>query len=607
MQQACLVRGVVARGKVLGVLCRTSHCRVVMVVGALTNVASGVAVMGVFLLAIVAPFEATRPLVQLPGQALSNLEAALLLSLVVGGVALWRSDGWRPWDVPLAPTWTALVGAMGVAALAAPAARANAWHMTGRMVAAAAVYALTVASVTSRARLRTALALCVGSGVVVAALAVLEYFQVDRVLQLLRLFRPGVTAVGSQVRAGGPLQYPTIASMYLEVVFAFGLGLMLSAVDESDWRRAIGWFAALATIGQAITLTFTRAGLIVMAASALLVGAQRVRRIGVERGGWLLVALAGVVTTLFMLSRSPQSVWLRMTSESQDAWYRASVRAPSDRSFAVDRPDYVDVDVTNTGRVAWDSHGVSPIYFSYHWLDAAGERVVAYEGSRTAFAGPIAPGATATLHALVRAPRQPGAYRLEWDLVQEHRLWFSTEASAPDSTFTRATVSGTGIGGPLTMTARPPRAVRPGRLVLWRAAGHMVAAHPLLGVGPDNFRLLYGPYAGLAGADPRTHSNNMYLEVLVGGGLLAAVAFAWFLYGAYALFASSGDRIGLRAGAGRTPIAMGIAAAGFAIALHAMVDSFLSFAPTYVLFSLTLGFAAAVSRGVELVPDAHRA
>jgi hypothetical protein len=47
-----------------------------------------------------------------------------------------------------------------------------------------------------------------------------------------------------------------------------------------------------------------------------------------------------------------------------------------------------------------------------------------------------------------------------------------------------------------------------------------------------------------------------------------------------------------------------VAAATLAIALHATVDSFLSFAPTYVLFSLTLGCAVACARGVETGLDA---
>ena len=129
------------------------------------------------------------------------------------------------------------------------------------------------------------------------------------------------------------------------------------------------------------------------------------------------------------------------------------------------------------------------------------------------------------------------------------------------------------------------------------AALRMAAAHPLLGVGPDNFRLVYGSVAGLPHADPRTHSNNMYLEILAGGGIAAAGAFAWFVWRA----AGSFMRIG-----GRGPVPSGVAAAGAAIAVHGLVDSFLSFAPIYIVFAMTLGFAAAIDRGRDWFADAHR-
>src|SRR5207247_7192871 len=125
---------------------------------------------------------------------------------------------------------------------------------------------------------------------------------------------------------------------------------------------------------------------------------------------------------------------------------------------------------------------------------------------------------------------QPGRYRIEWDVVQEGRLWFSTEPAAAHL-MSHVTVVGDAIDArPLTTIAPPKLTVRPGRLDLWRAAARMVAAHPLLGVGPDNFRLSYGRYAGIASADPRTHSNNMYLEMFAGGGVLVGAAFAWLLW-----------------------------------------------------------------------------
>jgi hypothetical protein len=97
----------------------------------------------------------------------------------------------------------------------------------------------------------------------------------------------------------------------------------------------------------------------------------------------------------------------------------------------------------------------------------------------------------------------------------------------------------------------------------------------------------------------------MYLEMLAGGGVLVAGAFAWLLWRSAASVAAMVSSAG-RAGGGCGPIALGLAAATLAIAVHSAVDSFLSFAPTYVLFSLTLGCAVACARGMETRPDAHR-
>src|SRR5262245_32566260 len=278
---------------------------------------SAVAAGGVFLLAMLAPFEMTVPVVQFSGQSVTNLEAALMVSCVAWVASMaWSAERLR-WPVPLAPAWAALVAAMVVAAAFAPEARANALHMAGRLAATAAVYLLVVVGMTTGARLRIAIAITVATGAVVAVLAILEFAQMGVVLDLLRLFRPSVTTVGAQVRAGGSLPYPTIASMYLEVVFAFGLGLLLAAVDAGAHVPAALWFAALVVVGEAVTLTFTRAGLVTMAISLLLVGGWWWRARGFDRGVRTLSALAAGVGLLFLSSRPTQSLWLRMTSEGQ--------------------------------------------------------------------------------------------------------------------------------------------------------------------------------------------------------------------------------------------------------------------------------------------------
>ena len=556
---------------------------------------------GVALLTLIAPFELTSPLLRLPHQSVSNLEAAVLCALVCGAAAVVWSRGIPAWWTPLTAPWIALLLAMAVASALSPVSSANAFHMTGRLAAAFGVYLLAANAVTTPARLRFFLSLALVAGVVVGILAILEYRGVRAVLAALKLFRPAVSTVGAQVRAGGPLQYPTIASMYLEVVFAVGLGLMLAALDGARRGRVAVLFVALAVIGEAIALTFTRAGLITMAASLLLVGGLRRTQGGGATGAALLAGLALAITLLFGGSRSAESVWLRLTSESQDTWYRARVVAPAELELPTGGLATVPIVVTNTGRLPWDSLATPPMLLAYHWLTADGDRFVAFEGERTPFAAPVLPDATVPVDVQVRAPRQPGRYRLEWDLVLEGQLWFSTEPGAV-RTMSRAVVSGAGRESLRPSTPPPRPTVRPGRLVLWRAAARMFAARPLTGVGPDNFRLAYGSYLGLAGTDERTHSNNMYLEMLAGGGLLVAGAFAWLAWRSAACAIDIARRSRATGGAA----ALGLAAAVLAIGVHASVDSFLSFAPTYILFSLILGSAVACARGMETWPDANR-
>jgi hypothetical protein len=84
--------------------------------------------------------------------------------------------------------------------------------------------------------------------------------------------------------------------------------------------------------------------------------------------------------------------------------------------------------------------------------------------------------------------------------------------------------------------------------------------------------------------------------------LFGGLAFAWLI--------AAAARVGTRAVRATAPatrsLALGIAAALIAIAVHGLVDSFLSFAPMYVLFAITLGLAAACASGPENEGDAHR-
>lgn len=514
---------------------------------------------------------------RLPGQELSSVELVVLA--VVGAwiaSAVW-SRQMPQWRTHLTAPWLAFITTMAVAGAVSPHPE-NALHMVGRLVLAFTIYLMTVDAADTAGRRRAMTLAIVSAAAVAGVLVILESLGIAAVMTWLRLFRSDVALVGAQVRAGGPFQYPTIAAMFLEVAFALALGLLTRSVDADRRGLAVLVAATILLLAEALILTFTRAGLLAMASSLAIVGWLRYTERGLDRGARLVLAIGVVIAAQLFTSRSAESLRLRLMTEGQDDWYRAEVDAPQELAMAARTRVTVPITLTNTGGHTWDPLAAQPFRLSYHWLLPDADRVVSWEGLRTEFPGPVPPGATVTLRALIEAPRHPGRYRLLWDVEQEHRLWFSTE---PGSTLaiSRATVTGDGTGAiDLSSTLPlPRRAVRPRRPVLWRAAARMVADRPVLGVGPDNYRLLYGEYSGIVAADPRIHSNNMYLEVLAGGGLLGGLAFGWLAWRA-----SQQARIA----------AAGVHAAVVAIALHGMFDSFLSFTPTYVLISITLGLAS---------------
>jgi O-antigen ligase len=92
----------------------------------------------------------------------------------------------------------------------------------------------------------------------------------------------------------------------------------------------------------------------------------------------------------------------------------------------------------------------------------------------------------------------------------------------------------------------------------------------------------------------------MYIEMLAGTGLLGGAALAYFTWrvGATALRALGSIR--RRRGewpedaVGRSLLVSGVAAGVTAIAVHGLVDSFLSFTATYVLIAVALGLLASL-------------
>ena len=533
------------------------------------------------LVAALAPFEI--PLFTLGPLTLTTVELAALAAVGASLAAIVYVRERFVWRTPVTTPAVVCLLVLFVAALLSPVDRGNALRFAARMMMAFALFLLVVNAVTTRELRRTVAGVMLAVGVVVSVIAVLEAAQVRSVLSALTLFRPGFHVVGGQLRATSTLMYPTIASMYLEVVFALGLWLLL---DRRSGRAIV--FAALAIVGAGIIATFTRAGLIAMGSTIALVAVlqfAKTRRL--DRDHLRLAALAATLCALVLLSRSPDVLLTRLRTEGSKDWYGATYAAPAALQLRTGANYEVPVTLENTGRVTWDST-IDPMFaMSYHWLRADSEAVVQFEGWRTPFPAPVEPNTRVTVPVNVRAPGAPGRYVLVWDVVHERRAWLSTEGVTPART--AVTVEGEHLTAATSeMTRLPPANVRPDRLSLWRAALAVAADRPLLGVGPDNFRQVWAKYTGGTGrADARVHANNMYLELLAGAGVVGLAALLWLVAtSGVALFAEWRRHTSASAAAAAVFCAVWLAIAG-----HGLVDTFLSFTTTYVTFALAAGLA----------------
>ena len=541
------------------------------------------------LVAAVSPFE--RPIPGSPlGFTLTTLELSVAAALAAGVFTMARDPSALRWRSPITIPLAALLVCALVSSLAAPDFRGNALRFTGRCAAAILLFTVAANGAVSNRLARRIVAVLLGAAAVVGAIAVLELAQVPAVLDGLKVFRPGFHVVGGQLRATSTLFYPTITSMYLEVGFA--LGLMWIASHPTAQSRRGGdpvssrlAFGALVLTGAGIIATFTRAGLITMAISLMTYGGL----VYFKRRSWgrehtRLLTLAVILTALVMVSRSPQLLVSRMSNELSQDWYGASYEVPATLTMRPDSFNDVPVTLSNRGWLTWQSAHAPAFALSYHWLSVDTEEVVIYDGLRTPFPQPVDPGEEIELQARVRAPGYPGTYLLIWDVVQEHRTWLSLESVFPGRTI--AKVEGEAVTPPLPTRGRMPSGtMRMPRSVLWSTALDISRDHPVLGIGPDNYRLTYGPRLDLAAWDARVHTNNTYLEVLVGMGVIGLAALTWLLVaGARATTALISS-----ATAYSIPFVAATTAACLAIAAHGVVDSFLTFTSTYVVFALAAG------------------
>ena len=483
--------------------------------------------------------------------------------------------------------------------------------------------------------------LAIVAGAVIAALiGFLELALGLRFSDSLLWFKAKPTTAGPYLRLSGTFQYANIAALYFELALPFalvGLARALArpgghhtqkvpgdAPTDGDarlrWISIVAWMLAVDILLRAILLTYSRGaflGLFGGIAAMVLVLSRgrspsftlwrmRIRRQWLRPAGhpgkqgtrlWAVAIAAGLVLTIgSVVFPSNTALMLRLTSQSDQEWYKAAYTSAVPATMAAGRRAIVPVTVENRGPLTWNAAGANPFKLGYHWLFMS-KKVARFEGFRTSLPAEVPPGGKLTVPARLLAPCRSGNFLLVWDMVQQDVTWFSLKSA----TYTAVPVrilpgknSGAAAGcatAPqgLAPTVLPTTLSEPGRRKLWSTALAMFKAHPLFGVGPDGYRLNYGAYSTprQRSWDTRILANSLILELLADVGVVGAGLFLAFLA---ALIWPLIRQV-------TTWWQVALVGAMAAFLGHGLVDYILGADAIFILFWLLCGLAATASSG----------
>lgn len=549
------------------------------------------------LLAAMLPFDLQAPLLRFGGEfgrfsiglvRFSNLELVQLAFLAAAFGSMLASARARTAFSTLGRRFTlagvvfaalALASALFAVDHHAEAARLAMRHVMGVLTALAAASVLRLAPRFGTSLLFRALALAAVLGAVLALLEPL----LGAGNPLYTLFREAPTLVGGRLRVSGPFQHATQASLFFEAVLP--LVLVLSATTRSRVESRVALASAMLLIAASV-FSLTRVGLVVMAVevAAILIASRAVHALRVP-ARVAFAALTGCVLAAAFVSPTFRA---RFRSENDLAWYGAQYEAPATLLARTGELLEVSIRARNTGKAAWESGGAHPYALGARWLSDERDdaEILWLEGSERV-PERVSPGHVLATTLRLMPPSEPGRYRLAIGMMQED-LTFFRYREVPDVLIAVEVTRGLpAFSPPLRYTSRPEPTSVPrwtvSRRELWIAALRMVRERPLLGYGPDLYRLHYGRILGRAPFDTRLGASSLYLHLAAEVGLLGLAGFVWFV--ALPLFKGlRGPTTELRT------FALVLCVSGQL--LHGVLDYFLAVHTPALLFWISLGALA---------------
>ena len=547
------------------------------------------ALLAIALLVLVLPFEPMEPWVKVLGLEISHLEAVAFVLFSLSASGLHARGSTFPLLVPA----LALLLAVFVSAAFAEGAFLLPLKFSLRMTAGLVAFVLTSFALAAAARFDLLCFAFTAAGTTTAAIALLEAGAVPEIDSLVEPFREHSFEVGGQHRIATTFSYPNTAGGFLALTLPPAMSFVVRG-NLPGRLRAVAFIGSLG-IFSAILLTYSRGALLGAVAASVFFGVMIYRSDPPSWRPLLGLHASFLVIAVGLLLIDPSFRW-RASSEGDRSWYLVEI-VPESAALELASGELTDtrVQLANVGKLTWGSSGEKPFHLSHRWFHFTKDGTLTplpIEGERTRLPSPLAPGKKVELTATVRAPEKPGSYVLIWDMVHEHTTWFSDKVGlgTPVNVAVDGAISPRAVRPDELQQTMTERAWRPGRRELWGIALGLFLEHPILGVGPDNFRWLYGAFAGKQVWDTRVYSNSLYLELLSTTGIVGFAAFMFLAARALAglVRRASGDSAAFEVAA------IAASLAGFLV--HGLFDYLLAFTPIYLAFFVLLGAASAALR-----------
>ena len=493
--------------------------------------------------------------------------------------------------------------------VAAATDKPGAFKFAIRLLSAALVY-LAASRLPSRSRAHLWIAGSAAATLaIVTVIGLLENFiAVERWPDILEPFQEGVITFGTfyNVRISSTLPFPTVFSMFLELMLPLALAFGIWFEERRKSARARWWVAAGIVVFTGCVMlvqvvTFTRTAL-VSAPVSLVAGAALAYFYGYGRRFWiyLLLATGLLLGTVGFMTLFSDKMAARLEVAPQATYYGAEYKLVSfPQTLKTGETATAQVHATNTGSIKWEPSGSDQVMLGYRWIiypgkdeyDLGPDNVRRYIPSVPAS---VPPGASADISIEFATPKDDGRYVLVFDLAKAHVGWFSSAGAAPLILPMKIV---NGVSSPMTIpetadyyNAGEPAAVTPARTDLWKAGLKTWAHNPVLGVGPDQFRVRYNEYSPELPHDERVRTHDIFLEAMANTGI---VGLAVMLFLLARMFMEQFRLVRNRAQAkGARYVSLALLIASIAYMVHSLDDFFLWQTGISFLFFLYLGLTS---------------